>query len=182
MDKNCNIFITSDLHIGHLSILEFCKDSRPFMSVAEMHSMLVFNWNNRISDNDIVYILGDVSFAKPTKTSEVLSQLNGYKVLITGNHDAHNLKDREFRRWFAEIHNYLELRYKGLTICMMHYPLLEWNKSRHKNQSVMLHGHLHSRNPDKLVVARYDVGLDGTDNFAPYLLDDVLNIIKERLI
>ncbi len=177
-----NIFVTSDLHIGHKKVLEFCPESRPFMSVEEMHYFMIFNWNNRISDNDIVYILGDVSFAKPQYTDAVLSQLQGYKVLISGNHDKENLKYKFFRRHFAEIHDYYELKHGNKLVCMMHYPLIEWNKSRHKNQSVMLHGHMHSRNPEQLLVARYDVGLDGTDDFSPYLLDDVLKIIDHRLI
>lgn len=54
------IYYTGDQHFGHSNIIRFC--GRPFVTVAEMDETLIKNWNNIVSDDDIVYILGDLLF------------------------------------------------------------------------------------------------------------------------
>lgn len=79
-----NIFFTSDLHFYHANIIEYC--SRPYSSVEHMNEMLVKNWNDTVSPDDIVYCLGDFSLA--LRPVELYTQrLNGHKKLIPGNHD-----------------------------------------------------------------------------------------------
>ena len=51
-------FYTSDLHIGHKAILTF--DNRPFFTLKEMHETIIKNWNETVSNNDFVYVLGDM--------------------------------------------------------------------------------------------------------------------------
>lgn len=50
-------FFTSDTHFGHANIINLCK--RPFRDVNHMNDMLVENWNSVITDDDIVFHLGD---------------------------------------------------------------------------------------------------------------------------
>lgn len=49
------------------------------------------SWNKKVSDNDIVLISGDISWAMKFKDAlpdlEYISKLKGHKVLIKGNHD-----------------------------------------------------------------------------------------------
>ena len=54
-----NVYFTSDLHFGHKNIIRY--DHRPFSSVQEMDAELIRRWNNKVKDEDLVYILGDVS-------------------------------------------------------------------------------------------------------------------------
>lgn len=64
IEKNCGvdqvIYYTADQHFGHSNIIRFCE--RPFSTVEEMDEVLINNWNETVSDNDIVYILGDLVF------------------------------------------------------------------------------------------------------------------------
>jgi calcineurin-like phosphoesterase family protein len=79
-----NIFFTSDLHIGHKNILKYNRHE--FSTIEDMEIEMVSRWNSKVGKDDIVYILGDVSFTSLERTLFVLSQLNGEKHLILGNH------------------------------------------------------------------------------------------------
>jgi len=85
MKPRKNIFFTSDWHVGHAKVLEF--DKRPFRDLDHMHSVLINNYNSSVTDNDVCYFLGDVGLAKGETVKEVISKLNGTKVLLLGNHD-----------------------------------------------------------------------------------------------
>lgn len=79
------IFFTSDTHFGHANIIKYCK--RPFTDKYEMDRVLIERWNATVGPRDIIYHLGDFSFYGATQTAQILSTLNGYKILIRGNHD-----------------------------------------------------------------------------------------------
>jgi len=174
------IFITSDLHLFHRRILEFCPKSRPFKDIDEMHYHLIQNWNNKVSGQDNVYILGDVAFSNAKDASQFMDRLHGQKFLIRGNHDSKLVKSSDFKQRFAWIKDYYELRYNNKKFMLMHYPMMFWNNQHHG--SYMLHGHMHSINPEKLNCRRWDVGMDGSSDFAPYLLDDLVSIIDNNYV
>lgn len=69
------IFFSSDLHFGHQNIIKYC--SRPWKTAAEMDEALIANWNNTVTEGDIVYILGDVFFCDEQRASSILSRLAG---------------------------------------------------------------------------------------------------------
>ena len=50
------IWVTSDLHIGHNK--EFVYKERGFQSIEEHDSALLSNWNELVSSDDVVYVLG----------------------------------------------------------------------------------------------------------------------------
>lgn len=77
------IFYTSDTHFGHENILRYCN--RPYETVEEMNIDLVSRWNSVVGEDDIVYHLGDV--VMNVKWLWIVSQLNGIKILVAGNHD-----------------------------------------------------------------------------------------------
>ena len=77
-----NYFI-SDLHINHRNILTY--DGRPFRTVEENNITIMDNWNQTVTPNDNVYILGDIGFGDPNKLAEYYRSLNGIKHLIRGN-------------------------------------------------------------------------------------------------
>jgi len=78
-------FFTSDLHIGHKSVLEF--DRRPFRDLEHMHDVLISNYNATVPERGICYFLGDIGLGSSSLTREVVTQMNGVKVLVVGNHD-----------------------------------------------------------------------------------------------
>lgn len=51
------IYFTADTHFGHYNVIRFCD--RPFASAEEMDEAMIQNWNDRVTGNDTVYILGD---------------------------------------------------------------------------------------------------------------------------
>ena len=86
-------FVISDTHFGHENIIKYCN--RPFPSIEEMDKALIKNWNETISNSDTVIHLGDVGFGSKEYIKDIISQLNGKKILIKGNHD--NYSDDFYR-------------------------------------------------------------------------------------
>ena len=86
------IWVTSDLHIGHNK--EFVYKERGFQSIEEHDSALLSNWNELVSPDDVVYVLGDVMLKKDLEDEEfsyalnILKQLNGELIIFRGNHDS----------------------------------------------------------------------------------------------
>jgi calcineurin-like phosphoesterase family protein len=84
------IYYTADQHFGHENIIKHCQ--RPFRNVEEMDSFMIERWNERVSSEDEVYIIGDLIFRSGKQPEEYLEQLHGRKHLLLGNHDGSWLK------------------------------------------------------------------------------------------
>lgn len=78
-------WFTSDLHLNHDNIRGYCN--RPFESVEEMNEALITRWNDRVSEGDTVYVVGDMFLGRPEDAAPLVKRLKGHKVLILGNHD-----------------------------------------------------------------------------------------------
>ena len=169
------IYFTSDLHLGHKAVIKM--QNRPFLDVDEMNKKLIFNYNSIVKPDDTVYILGDLSYRIPVDyANDLIKQLNGKKILIKGNHDKHY--DPEL---FEGIYDYLELSINKVPVILMHYPLLEWNKS-HRG-SIHLHGHIHSMGTTynqeckSTNIRRYDIGVDA-NNYYPVSFNEILTFME----
>jgi calcineurin-like phosphoesterase family protein len=182
-----NIFFTSDLHFGHDGIIQFAR--RPFSNSIEMDECLIRNWNDTVSENGLVFVLGDIGFAPVQRIREIFEQLNGKKILIRGNHDC-NYTDKLLKTLFDEIHDLLYIRIRDeLTsrytyIVMSHYPMLDWQSSF--RGSWQLFGHLHTRNIPEfgtfkthLFDKQYDVGVDN-NLFRPVSFHELKQIIARQ--
>ncbi len=103
------IYFTSDLHFGHSNIIKYCL--RPFTSRNQMDSTLIYNWNETVGNDDIVYILGDFTMKGADKRGQIekiVRKLNGTKHLILGNHDT--LKPLAYLEiGFKSVHTSLDL-------------------------------------------------------------------------
>lgn len=131
-------FFTSDLHLGHKNIISY--DNRPFTNVKDMNSTLITNWNNTVSTEDTVYILGDFSWMSIKDTLLLLKQLNGQKHLIKGNHD--RVQNKELQGCFVSITDYKELKIEEHFLVLCHYPMPFFN--RHHHGAIHLYGHVHN--------------------------------------
>ena len=131
------IFYISDLHFGHFNCIRF--DNRPFNDVDEMDKALIENWNSVVSDEDIVYVLGDMFWHKLDKSLEILEQLNGKKRLIKGNHD--RCHDSRFRKHFEKISDYEEIDDGDRKVVLCHYPIPCFKN--HFYGWYHLYGHVH---------------------------------------
>ena len=90
------VFFTADPHFGHTNIIRY--ENRPFASAEEMDQELIRRWNETVSPEDTVYLLGDFSFYGKEKSTEILSALQGHIRLVMGNHDTRSTQ------WLSLIH------------------------------------------------------------------------------
>lgn len=180
------IWFSSDTHYWHANIIKYCD--RPFKDVAEMNSTMKTNWNASVKPEDTVYFLGDFSFGSNENTTELLSELNGEKILIKGNHDKGSI-GTHIQRGFKEVHTSLIIQIANESVQLCHYPYAppkevileknlkpEWFKRNPpRKKQWLLHGHVHSK-------VRYqhefqiDVGVDAW-NFYPASIDEIEEII-----
>ena len=79
------IYFIADTHFNHRNIIEYWN--RPFKDTNEMNEYIIQKWNSVAKENDIVYHLGDVGFGTTEMLEELVSRLNGTKILLRGNHD-----------------------------------------------------------------------------------------------
>jgi len=180
-DKNMKLFFTSDNHHQHANMIKY--ESRPFRNVKDMDNQMIEKWNNKVTKNDSVYILGDFAFGDADSVSKLLDKLNGNKYLIKGNHDYY-LKDRDIHRKFGWVKDYYVLKYNGLKIVLFHYPISVWDCKHHG--SIHLFGHVHSNKGnhhplDSVQDNSYNVGVD-VNNFEPVSLEEILEKINYRII
>lgn len=173
-------YYISDTHFWHKNILKFEKEKRPFETLEEMNREMIEKWNNKVTDDDVVYILGDISFGGAERTAEILESLNGDKVLILGNHDNPVLYKTVLKKYFKEITPYKEIKDslsgEKKDIIMCHYPISVWNKKHYG--SVHLFGHIHSNigkfTPLKKIEENsFNVGVD-VNNLEPCTLSEIV--------
>lgn len=131
----------SDTHFFHENILKF-KDLagqklRPFQTIAEMHEVMIENWNKNVKVNDKLYHLGDVTFDYGKDFNNLMSRLNGQKRLILGNHD--KIKGTELLRWFEKLE--LWAGFKEWNFTATHIPLMLQSL---RDGAYNVHGHVHS--------------------------------------
>ena len=175
-----NRFYTSDLHFGHANIIKYCN--RPFENADDMNEALVKNWNDKISYEDEVFILGDVFFTSLKVATELMIRLNGKKYLILGNHDKLIRKNHTLYSMFNRVYPDLySENYDGIFTVMCHFPLLSWERQNYG--SFMLHGHTHGGIKFDNKTRRLDVGVD-TNNMMPYEWSEIKrklgNIIHKK--
>ncbi len=130
-------WFTSDLHINHENIIKYC--SRPFENVNEMNEEMVRRWNERVTPDDTVYVVGDMFLGKPENAAPIVKRLNGKKVLVLGNHDRspRTMIECGFQETWQR-KNIRLLDDRQALLC--HKPLPE---STIQHVSLQVHGHRH---------------------------------------
>jgi calcineurin-like phosphoesterase family protein len=180
-------FVTSDLHYFHKNIIKY--SNRPFESVDEMNEGMISQWNEKISDGDEVYILGDMFFCNQTKAIEILKQLNGNLHIFFGNHDnmlrtskkqmpmGYRPLKKEFEPYFASHQDYNYVMFQGKMFVMSHYALTVWDQG-HRG-AINLYGHSHGSLPEDPNKLQMDVGVDNAD-FKIYTMEEVYEYMEKK--
>ena len=127
------IFYTADLHFHYEPFLP----SRPFDTVEDMDRQLIHRWNDAVSEDDTVYVVGDVGYNRGLVPGDALSRLRGHKHLIRGNHDTGFENAGELYRYFETVTDFNEIDDGETHILLCHYPML------YHKRGYMIHGHLH---------------------------------------
>lgn len=140
---------------------------------------LIKRWNDTVRhDNDLVFILGDLSFRKGKETNEIIKRLRGRKVLVLGNHDDICIDKNFDKSLFEEIVTYKEIIVNGRRIVMFHFPITSWRQKEHG--SIHLYGHVHTDSHEVQNIRNsYNVGVD-VNNFKPVCLENYLQITKHH--
>jgi calcineurin-like phosphoesterase family protein len=180
-------FLTSDTHFGHAGVCRFTRSDgvtklRPWDNPEEMDEFMVKAWNERVRPNDKVYHLGDVVINR--RALDIMSRLNGDKVLIRGNHDIFKLED--YTKHFRDVRGYHVMN----GMILSHIPVHEESLGRF---GVNIHGHLHANRVmrrassmmefmqwgvrERIDPRYHCVCVEQTD-FAPILFEDVIKRIE----
>jgi calcineurin-like phosphoesterase family protein len=128
-------FIISDTHFNHENIIKYCN--RPFKDVDEMNRVMIKNWNETVSNKDIVIHLGDVALGSKEEVKKIIKQLNGRKILIKGNHD--NWTDEFYRECGFEYVSRYPIVWNDLYL-LSHAPLKLSETTPYYNY----YGHVHN--------------------------------------
>lgn len=127
-------FYISDLHISHTNIAE----RRGFGSIEEHDQYIYSQWNDAVSPEDTVYILGDLTIGKGDY--HWLSKLNGSKIVILGNHDKWK-HTKLLLPYVKGLSGGFKFRYEDKTILFTHYPVHPFEL---QFVDINIHGHIHS--------------------------------------
>jgi calcineurin-like phosphoesterase family protein len=163
-------YFWSDTHFNHAAILGFPSNThgRNQSTVEGMNEALIDRWNNKITDNDTVWLLGDFGFRvkdvleagdiveSQYSLPKIFARLKGRKKLVVGNHDKQNkVLDLPWDR-IEKLHTFKE---NGSRAILSHYPIESWY-GMHEG-TLMLHGHCHGTlHTERLLPHRFDVGAD----------------------
>lgn len=134
------VYIISDTHFFDQSVLVNLR--RPFYGLKDMHSSMIENWNRRVKDSDIVIHLGDYSCKyNQDKLTNITKSLNGYKILVKGNHDImpdefyHQIGFNRVSKDIMSVGNYvLSHRPVSKKFLKMNDELVNYHGHSHKHQ------------------------------------------------
>lgn len=166
-------FFISDCHFSHNNIIKY--EARPFSSMEVMDETMIINWNNKVSNGDRVYIIGDFIFGDEEVALSILNRLNGQKFMIKGNHDSF-LKYENVIKKFQWIKDYYKLKLDDKEIILCHYPFEVWDKAHYGSLNIF--GHVHSQRSQNHVMRKprdnqYNAGVD-INNFEPVTLEELI--------
>jgi len=162
-------FYIADTHLLHARLLGM--QPRPFAIIEEHDNVIVERWNSVVSDDDIVYHLGDFAFGLAKNADhvrELFGRLKGRKHLIIGNHDADKKGSLHptlaALDWAARPEHALRTQDGGTDVWMSHYAARTWPCSSYG--AVHFYGHSHGKLPGQ--GRSRDVGCDLPDvDFTP---------------
>lgn len=184
-----NIWVISDTHFGHSNIIRYCN--RPWqhgcgeVDVHAMNKALTSNWNACVQPDDTVVHVGDFAYGRTASpVSSYLEKLNGYKILVKGNHD--HCIERMLEYGFDEV--YTQYKLEQQKVIFNHYPPQKMLKHTYQQYAgwTWVHGHIHNNaesiaevealrasgafGPLRLFNASVEV-----NDYKPVLLEEILN-------
>lgn len=132
MTTEPKIWLTTDWHLNHLSIVEKFG-FRP----TNFKDLIIEGYKEVVKPEDTVINLGDVIFKQAHDLWVILADLPGNKILVRGNHDKHKPD------WYLHAgFNHVCYRYEYKNILFSHKPV---DLSEYPNKYIKrnIHGHFH---------------------------------------
>lgn len=176
------IYFSSDLHLNHAK--EFIYKPRGFDNIFAMNKAIIKNFNQIITYDDDLYLLGDTFLGDLSAGISLFNQLPGKIHLIWGNHCTNNRKEA-----LSKCHNVVEiigyanmLKYNHYYFYLSHYPTITTNfdiDKPLKQRILCLAGHTHSK--DKFEpCGSYNVSVDAHSCY-PVSIDEIISNYKKKL-
>lgn len=170
-------WVTGCTHFDDIQVLNYRKR---FTSLEDMNEQLATSWEEQVSPDDVVYILGDFAADRIVYWTE---RLPGRKILIEGNHDRLSILHEEV---FERIEQQVLLRVpsskpneKPSTFFMSHYPMVSWPEKQ--NGCIHVHAHSHGqglkRGQKVSGPMKVDVSIDCWDSW-PVPIEQVKSLVK----
>ena len=179
------IFVTSDLHFCHNK--EFIFKARGFNTIEEHNTAIIQNWNKTVSDDDTVYVLGDIMLMDNVAGRKCWNQLRGHKIIILGNHDS-SVRAEMYKDFpNTEVAGYSTIvRIGGWNWYLSHFPTITGNWGDNERPASKrlwnLCGHSHCTDPfadwDKGLI--YHVEMDA-HNCTPISIDEIKQQILAKI-
>lgn len=188
-------FIISDYHFNHSKMVgdkTTIETRKQFKSVKEMNDTIIANHNAVVTDDDIVYIAGDLGMTvRPKELFDILSRMKGQLWLVQGSHDnmVKYLNYLEFNNYYLPngrkkfVFKLMGFRFKrnALTYYVTHFPLgIGTTRDNMRN----FHGHLHdakSEEPNLFNVCVDSPELpEGMPFGAPLPLDVAMELLEHK--
>jgi calcineurin-like phosphoesterase family protein len=128
------VFFTSNTSLGHTNIVygqsdwEDKNNCRRFDTVEEHDSILLDNINSTVEENDLLFILGNFSFHKPSVTYEYLRNINCKNICyVLGNHDTVIYENKKnCKQLVSDASHMFYIDVNGVRLALSHYPMINW--------------------------------------------------------
>lgn len=128
-----------------------------------MNETMISNWNKTVTNEDVVYHLGDFSFGEP---NFFVNRLNGAEIhLILGNHD----KKKYDYSGFTSTQLSKILKVGEINIKLIHHPP-DFTSER---VPFCIHGHVHNSRRNTGGSRTFNASVEVID-YKPILLEDIL--------
>lgn len=154
-----NIYFSSDWHLFHKKIQEYCPFSRKGNTPEQMTKMILENISSQTKPGDVIYNMGDVSFGSFDQTLDVLSKIKKMRVahhLVLGNHDHKIRKDQVLQSKFDSVADMNTITITKQVIVMCHFSMSLWDRKHYGAWHLFGHSHGGYQVPGKSM----DVGID----------------------
>lgn len=165
-----NIYVISDTHFGHWFANWFWD--RPYDSLRDMNEAMIKIWNDKITDKDLVIIVGDFCAGSKRFLNYLVHSLNGEKILVKGNHDTKRRYKNLLKTGEIKIYDRLEFTHNEKLVVFTHIPTMDIPQN-----AINIHGHYHRVNiPPRFDKSKYFNACVDRNDFKPILLDKVLEL------
>ena len=190
------IWVTSDLHFGHVQILLEYEPKRKEVlggTIEEHDEALIRRINSKVKPDDILIILGDFSLSSGTAVRDYRARIHCKNVQIAiGNHDKHS-QSFYHNAGFSVVCYEMTLKICKEYVRLRHHPyrkpwwkaIFPWQyKERDRKKrpidrgGFLLHGHVHSRQAQRVIRRKINVGVD-MNNYYPLSMKEIEKIVSQ---
>ena len=169
MKKQPKVFVTSDTFFGRKKTAK----KRGYASAAEMNAVMAANWNNKVSEDDVVIHLGNFAWT-PNDVEEMIELLNGKLIFMLGDQDHALITISESDESIDILQDQIAVQDD---VVLSHWPLEIWIGKN--NGKFHFHGHTEPNiRTDLKKMLRVNVCCDNW-SLAPIEIADTLDLLKD---